>query len=166
MDLASEVTYRETENTIYQLCWKAQKRWGGEFDDYLSSANVAWVNAYQKFDFSRGVKFNTYVYRAIWNALLDEYSSQVKWVKNNKSMPEEVEFAEKHSRFTSLMSDMSEDARIIIQLVLEAPSDLRDLLSAKQPQQSRQNLWAYLRGLGWSMARTVDAFSELKEAAV
>lgn len=160
---AAEETYRDIENMIHQLCWMAYRRWGGDIEEYESAANEAFAKAYNNFDPNNGTRFITYANRAIQNALFDHHDDEIKYSQRYGREIDETTSTRYHSRVDQILSNISQDARVIVQLILDTPEELKGLLSKRHPDDSRRIIWTHLQKLGWSMARVVQSFEEVKE---
>ena len=50
------------------------------------------------------------------------------------------------------------------ELIAETPADLARLAGANNPAQAKNMLWNHLKNAGWTVARVIDCFSEIREA--
>src|SRR5476651_2599406 len=63
-------TYDDVAELVYDTCWKFKRRYGGDFDDLLSQANLAFMESYGSYQTK--YRFSTWVRTIVWNRLLDE----------------------------------------------------------------------------------------------
>lgn len=162
---SADDSYRCVEKMIYGLCWKFVGN-GLTFDEALSSANEAYARAYHHYDPAAGASFPTYIYNEVRYALLNRIrddSNRCNRVAVD-SRPAEAAPARAGYRLERLMVDLSDDARLVMRLVIDSPDELGSVLTARSPSRSRRGLWKYLRGLGWTMGRVSESFEELREA--
>ena len=164
-------TYEDVEDLCNSLAWKAYKSFGGSYEEWQAESYYGFMKAYKAFDLSKGIKFVTYAYTAIWNTLLDLQDDRIKKLTHEKNIldveddeEESIEPAqETRSLVERILSEVSEDGRVIVSLIFETPAELKGLLSSRKPVESRKQLWHYLRKFGWTMARVVTAFTEVRE---
>lgn len=160
-------TYEDVEKTIFDLCWKFSKSQGGDFDDYRSVANEAFMLAYHSYDGYRRVKFNTYVYQCVRNALCDEYTK-------NKQHRERFLCSEKidnnpatksHFDLEYFLSELPEDAKTVVGIIMGTPSELLSIM-LNDDYRFRQGLRGVLSNMGWTTNRITESFIEIREALV
>ena len=57
-----EDTYADVLPMLYKMCWNMKKRFGGNFTEYLSSANIGFMKAYNTFRGNYNTAFSTWVW--------------------------------------------------------------------------------------------------------
>lgn len=158
-------TYGDVKKLIYKLCWRGVNRFGGEFDEYLSSANLAFCRAAKPGAWdSRKGHFSTYLWWCVWYAILDVERDKKRRMDRGPALVADLGGVEDKRRFdfTHFLTMLSEDAALVAELTVEAPGELNRLMRRGDRQGFCRMLWERLRGIGWSMARVVDSFDELK----
>lgn len=61
-----EDAYCIVENLIRRICWKFQKRYGGEFEEWLSEANEIFMEAFHNHDGTKSAFITWLYYRLNW----------------------------------------------------------------------------------------------------
>ena len=160
-------TYEDVKKMLYRLSWKMVSKCGGEFDDWLSIANKIFVEAYLDYDATKGSQFSTWVYNrvsyAFWDFITDNKKYQDRFGESNQLLAESSD--SKPHRLDGILKELSEDAKTIVQLIIDTPGDLVSIIRVKKPEKQRRAIWKYLRGLGveWSLGRVVNSFDEIRE---
>jgi RNA polymerase sigma factor (sigma-70 family) len=160
----AEETYQDVEKLIYRLCWKFSK-YGNEFEDCVSVANVAFTEAFNSFNPSRGCQFSTWVYHSVVHALQDFNIKEQKYRQRTTFVDQreyDIEDCKRH-RLMSIIEELSDDARIVVQAVIESPQELAAVLRCHKPTKIRRGLWQHFKDLGWSLGRTAECFAEIRE---
>ena len=161
---AIEETYHDVEKMLYQLCWKAVEKFGGEFDEYLSAANLGFMKAYNGYDSSRQCCFNTLLWWCVRNCITDVGRETVK--AKRVGLLGEKDGEQIHSnRFdlSQFLASISDDARLMVQSVVSMPGDL-NLLAGRKRSTVRRGLSSMLQESGWSAARIIETRQEVREA--
>jgi len=190
---AAEAAHRDIERMIYQLCWTAVIRWGGDWDEYLSTANVAFMLALGTWDRGKGA-FSTHLWWCVRGALLHARDREARHhghevpaanlvhlptrrdrhrAGDDEEMPATLADvpARRERPLTSLLRDLGDDARAIVALLADLPRDLRLLRrvgvggrGSVPPDKARRVVAWYLHREGWSLGRIAGAFAELRES--
>lgn len=165
---ASAETYGDVEKLICRLCWKAVRRHGGEFDDYRSAANEAYCDAYASFDPARGAAFATHLWWQVRGAIsrvVHQTSIQERTVAAGEDIDLDVLPGRRRFDLTVFRSELSGDAREVVNMVVESPNEVWDLLHHRDIGSCvRGGLIRRLRDLGWTVARVAESFEEIREA--
>lgn len=163
-EAAFDQTYKDLERMICQIVWRICPH-PNLFDDYKAEANLAFCRAYRTHDPKRG-QITTLTYWCVLRALLDLRKREIRYYQTQATedlLDESVE--QKPLRITErIWSDLSEDARIVIEAVAEAPIEMMRLLP--YPHKLKRKLWQRMRELGWTMGRLSKASEEIKEALI
>lgn len=158
-----ETTYRDVERMLDKLTWDIcpdRNLW----EEYRSKANEAYCEAYNNYTPGRS-QFSTWVY--IWvRGKLRNYRQQDQTRRQRFGTGDPIGMGnmsdERPHRMEDLLRDVSEDARLVIRVLLETPGDFARM--ARHPKRTRRELWGRLRGIGWTMGRVVESVDEIKEA--
>ena len=70
-EISRAETYNDIRDLLYKICWTFIGKYDGEFNEYFSIANEAYLRAYDEFDSSCG-GFANWIWSCVWNSLLDE----------------------------------------------------------------------------------------------
>lgn len=182
----AEDTYDEVRDLIYHTVWGIVRKHGGDFDDFLSEANEVFLTSYANFDgscpFTNWLRQNI-VYRLIdcvrgrcneRSRLRPEPNDSVDGVpvwslsgtERSDSAVDSVPDTHSTWRITELLEELGDDARTVISLVVETPSELNSIIQAKgdQPRNYRSSIRQYLAELGWTAARVAESFNEIRHA--
>lgn len=157
-------THADTEKMIYHLCWKFQRRHGGEFSEYLSIANEAFVDSYVGHDADRA-SFVTWLYTCVWYALLNSVQKEQNRRRTLTYDSRVTDAAcERKTGFdlAAALRELSEDAATVTKLCLDTPAELVELTTCKTPGSAREVLRGYLRELGWTASRVRESFAEVR----
>lgn len=165
---AQDETYRDVERLLYRLCWQAVYKYGGEWEDYLSAAHEAYADAYATFDATQGAAFSTWLWWKVQGAITGE-RHRGKIQTNTVACGEDIDLDALPGRsgfcYNSFLADLGRDAQTVVKMVVESPNEIWDLLHHKEIGSiSRAGLCRRLQGIGWSVARVVESFSEIREA--
>ena len=164
---AIEETYADVEKLIEKLVWAHVKRFGRDFNEALSDAHVGFMHAYERYD--GRVLFSTYCYRCVWGALLNGYnrpggcSSKKKndfdkRIYHNSGVFLRELVTTVYTDLGSLTGELSSDAQVAVRLALDLPR-------VKTPSRLKRHLFHHLReNLGWTAARCIETFTEIREA--
>jgi len=164
---AIEETYLDVEKLIYKLVWSHVNRVGRDFNEALSDAHVGFMQAYERYD--GRVLFSTYCYKYVWGALLNGYnrpggcSSKKKndfnkTIYNNKSILMRDLVTIIHGDLGKLTNELSNDAQTAVRLALDLPR-------VKTPSKWKRHLLRHLQQkLGWTGARCIETYIEIREA--
>jgi DNA-directed RNA polymerase specialized sigma24 family protein len=158
---ASEL-YEEMRGLTIHTIQQFMRRYGGSFDDLESHANEIFVKAYAKWN-PEVAKFTTWYRNMLWHDFLGQKMRAVKFDKrfNVKPLPERP-LPGGDLLPTTVLSDLSADARQVASLVIESPSELLAMMRMSSSRTGKHELRTYLaRQLGWTGGRITTAFSEL-----
>lgn len=174
-------TFLEVEEMIWQCCNEFQEWYGKEkpfdMDDLFSFASIKFVEAYESFDPSNGLKFTSYLGICIYRGLLSEYVTKRSRAKN-KGVVVSIDkpvgdgeanlaptIADTFTDQSSIWHGLSEDASMIIDLVLQAPKDISDAVGiSSSGAKWKKAIKTHLKSLGWENWRIRQSFNEIQEA--
>ena len=151
--------YNRIKGLVHQLAWKFQKRFGGNFDEWLSEANSAILEAFPKWSPERG-KLTTFTYYVVYNALTSYGTRETRDRDRERRTADLEATPQRQTDVEILLSDLSEDAKTVCRLLFDGWEQKMQRWSRKRILQwIRTNLW---NGGDWSMIRVSLAFAELK----
>jgi hypothetical protein len=180
-NVALEETYEGVEKLIYHTVNRWIRRHGGDFDELRSVANEAFMRAYHGFKIGNA-RWSTYLVSVVWNALIDEAHDQTKRRQRFVNCSDicydssEADVSMDHvatarsSRFD--FRDVTEDAKFVIGLVLDAPVELYYLVPPSRHRNTDRldvRWWNAIKehledNLGWAPERIAQTAKEISAA--
>lgn len=163
-------TYTDVEKLVYSTVHEFIGRYGGEFEELVSEANLAFVIAYHRYTDGTS-KFSYWVRYIIWKLLLEQQRNKLR-----RSPPQpnvslhgddgEIVFDRgDHPQFCLMefLDELTEDAKIVTLLAVDTPLGLTKQMVEKggSGMQRRAVLRDYLEGLGWTAERIKESFTEI-----
>ena len=159
--------YTQYERMIHDRALHYATSFGREKNDLLSIGNFVFMRAWHKWDKKRGVKFGTYLYRALCNAMQD-------FCRGVDSPPDmEVQDAAcdvldavnpSHiAQFRDALNNLSLPAKMIAQLVLCRPGKTLNIQGDESAHVIRIRIQNKLVKKGWTDEQIRTAFNELRE---
>jgi len=165
---AIEDTYRDFEKMLFKLCWKAVKIYGGDFEGYLSTANLAFMKAYYNYDPEKGQKFSTFLYWYVRGMIMsgaEPYAMDQNTINTGGDLDMTVHAQKESFNIEEFFDDLSDDAKTVVGIITLYPDNLDDLLELTDIGECvRSGLIKKLRKLNWSIARVNESFCEIREA--
>ena len=164
-------TYEDVQKLIYKMCHLFRRRHGGEFEELVAEANVAFCKAYEHWRANGGACFSTYLATAIYRRLLDKKRTarrrahvwkEGQWYDFQVPAP-----AGGWQRLSALVEGLSEDAKTIVQLVLDTPAELLSEVKSRGGKSCnwRTSILDHLADdAGWKQNRVSRAFQEVRAA--
>lgn len=114
------------EKMLYSLAWRFSNTYPISFDEAKSEAYYAFVRACYDFKSARRTKFSSWVYYWVWTHLKTLVTKRtvepIVFVDMDEN--QEGEAAPDQSLPKDVFEDLTEDAKEIISLLLETPSEL------------------------------------------
>jgi len=168
---AMEQTYSDVEKLIKKIVWDFKKRHGGDFQELLGEANLAFVLSYKNWKRGSSCKFTSYLCRSIKNNLLRKYQEQRKSVKTNPILNIEKATIDYADGLFDFLDCFAGDALYIAEIITNP-----DKLSAVYKEHKEispyklKDRYCILRhlnkDLNWSRARINNAFGQIKKIIV
>jgi hypothetical protein len=170
LDAVTE-TYHDVEGLLDQIAWRFIRRYGGEYNEIRSEANIHFLAAYSRFDSSEG-EFKSWVNRRVFLCLLETLRKKI--MRNNRLPRTDADpdsLVVNTSSFIALdfLDELSEDARTIVSLVLEGSMDVNLATYERggdnpKPHHIRWAIWEVCKDFGWTFNRMKESFQEIREA--
>ena len=178
-------TYSDVEALVWDTTLKFHRKHGGDLEEQIAIANLAFVEAYAKHNIARAA-FTTIVVLQIRWLLLESLGRELKYRKATQSAVERWPVKREpavsrpvngngdldldrlpswldRSSFDLDELQVSPDARRLVQFVLEMEDSLQ-----QESRSCRKGLRAVvsnvLQGLGWTAQRIAESFTEIQEA--
>lgn len=178
-------TYEDVRKLICHVTWRIVRKYGGDFDEYLSEANEVFLAAYADFDGS--CPFSNWLSQCITHRLLDCVRDRCRESSRRRPAPNDSvgripvwnlsDNGDQHAnpvdsvpdvrstwRIGELLEGLGDDARTVVKLVVETPAKLDSIIRAKgdQPRNYRSSIRNYLTELGWTAMRVAESFAEVR----
>ena len=151
--------FKQFKPMIYQIIHRQSCCGICSFDDREGVANLGFIKAYRNFDENKG-KLSTVIYNTVRYELLN----QCKKNRRNARMYHNdfivTHASDNRSTFWESLWELSDDARMIVKTICEAPEEIVSLwLRAKSRR--RILVFQYLHDLGWSIPQLSESFKEI-----
>ena len=185
-------TYPEYQKCIQKLTWKWVKRSRFGFDELLSEADIGFMKAVDSFDDDKAC-FHTHLYITV-NGRLRNYINQNNClnsltecidltIESNQANPEQ------NCTFLNLIENLSTEAKEMVEVVLNTPSEMIELVRAMSSNRGigggrpskkvnagntgpntegkvhlyKSNVRAYFSSKGWGPSLILSCFNEIKQ---
>lgn len=157
--------YTDYQNLIFKLAHRFRQTTGIEFNKLVSSANLEFVKCQKTYNPMKS-KFSTYLYIKIRGLFLEmarkknnnPIITNTNCEKINNNTPEEYLF------FKEILKELSTDAKEVVKIVFDTPTDLINMLPKKQPRGvNKHQIQKHLRQRGWKFLRIWKTFREITE---
>lgn len=171
-------TYEDVEKLIVSVSARYQRIYGDELNDWISEGKIAFFQAYRTFDPSKGTLFSSWLYHQLIKHLgVVARRLQKRKYRNELSMDcrkleqfRPVWMSAFSQKLVQLYDVLSEESFTIVQLLINTPDDLSELLSTCSSLCDRrwrinvcQVIQQYLQQHGWSDELIEQSFNELAD---
>lgn len=161
-DLAD--AYQDCHEIVYQIVHKTAARFGLSFEDLVSEAHRLLVKAYDTYDRSKGAALSTWVYSQVNWGLLSFMRKELRHhhLVNTDDLPEQS--VDPDLFLTTLRSDLTEDANVVVSLILDSSSDFQRLCKwnrASTKNHVLNTLRECLEDMGWQARDIKRAMREI-----
>lgn len=183
---AIATTYEDNKEMLDKIAKHFYYKHGGNFEDLRSEANEYFMECYKKYqdevvvgnentrkDKNEYSPFSIYLRQKVNFKFLDKARSIVTKRKGHlQEFGFDTEWLEDKKYFSieSWMADLSDDAKLVANLAIDPPPDVK--LTAKTNDAEdfgldiRAGIVSYLHDIGWSGRRIWKSFDEIKEALI
>lgn len=171
----ADETYRELEKEIEAVVWAFARKHGGDFEEWMSHALVAFTNgmiAITEGAPNLHADNSVELRRHVWFQLFDLHRTQSQHRRKDKCVIKQEERCDllptKTPGFniTDFLDGLTDDGKVAAKLVLDTPADIA--AAARERGGSDRNLRSvirhYLSGLGWHAERISNSFAEVGKA--
>lgn len=167
---AFEETYEDVRRLLYSICHKFCSKHGGDFYECMSEANLCYIDVYRTYDHTRG-SFSTLLYTSVWRRLVNYSISRSKQQKELSVDVYSTPIPDRHhSSFSveSFLEYVSPDAALVVKLVVETPSEIMEIITAKggEARNYHSTIRHHLSSIGWGPTRIRLVFDEIRLAMV
>lgn len=165
--LAYTETYEDVRLLLYRIVHNFVRCYGLPFDELLGEAHYAFARALRRHKKHPQVKFSTMVY-FMATMRLKTYVKKLNKHRNHLEIKEELCGCEDHNSYLlTLRGELTEDANVVVSLLVESNEDMQLLLRLKGRPRSAQGvrgvLKEHLLDIGWNKGRIEQTFSELRQ---
>jgi len=160
--VAKEDTYREVERMLYKMSWSFCKRYGGEWEDYMGAANEGFVDAYETYNPKEIASFSTWVYWSALGRLTRLVSAKICSNKYTTAIDLSIFESKPQFELDRFLFEVSKDAKQLLSILWDL-NVIEETLSTEMIDCIKSGLVCKLKESGWTVARIVDTFSEIKE---
>ena len=152
--------YDSIADLVKKLVWKFVKKYGGDFDEWVSDANLSAVKAINAYDNTNGAKLSTWVYNYVYFDLVTTVQNRIQRSKRNEvSLAFEATKADAVARLSTLLVDISDDAKTLISCFIESDTTQR-------ANTVRRTVREQLKKAGWNTHRFTDVLEEVRTVLV
>lgn len=158
-DIVSEC-YSYISRDLDQIAGKFVRRYGGDYEEVRAEADYQFLIAHYKYESSRG-GYSHWIKSRVRVNLLEKLRKEI--MRNNRLPRIKLNLESQEDPVLTggrFWDGLSEDARFLTFLVLESPRELARGLGGPDP---RGFLFHFLRRSGWTVARIIESFNEIKE---
>jgi hypothetical protein len=166
--------YALVRDLIFHQVYKFRRRYGGEVDELMGEANLAFVRGHAQFQGGRrrngqpiSIPYSIHIRYCIWFELFD--AMRARLARKAKTRFVSLESCDPAARtdfdMMGFVDGLSADARYATQLVLDPPTSIATTAEAKggEPRNYRSTVRTHLKHEGWETKRINAAFAEIQE---
>ena len=167
-----EKVWGEVEHLVTHICNLFRTKHGGDPEDLQDTAVQVFVDVYRSWREGEA-PFTSFLSTCIYRRLLDEKRKNlrinpiridrgsVKYGELEQSL--QIEDTSRTFNYSEFLEEMTEDARIVVKLVLETPPEISKIIEGKggHPKNVRSTIRQYLLQLNWTYSRINESFSEI-----
>lgn len=163
-----DTAWQNSQALIHSMIRKTLTRYGGDYDDMLSEAHLAFVEAWRGFNSLQDTKFSTWLYHKLRGRLLEHIRVRSRrWKRTESDVPYgsgegEAEVAMSLVPLADVVDELSEDGRLLVQLIIETPIALQIETNPRRMLKSLSEFMA--DNYNWSCFRSAITFSEIADA--
>lgn len=162
-------TYQDLQALIKSMARRFCQAYNMPLDEGLSLAHEAFLESFLSFQSNRG-KFHSYVCQKILSKLYEWNRTTVRRniLGPRENVPMET-LTEKQQQqwLVDFLDSLTEEARMVVQLVLDPPRDIIHCLIEKgdaTPARWRSAIKEFLSDMGWTREQVTKTFSEIRKA--
>ena len=162
---AAAHTYRDVEKLIYNVIHLFQRRFGGDFYELLSEANMAYLLALQSYRKDGGASFSTWTQTKVWYRLMDWLRGKMRQ-RRTEALDEDMFERKSEFSFEDFVAGLSPDARLVMRLTINTPTEILCVAveMGGEPRNFKEATREFLRELGWANSRILESFEEIRKA--
>lgn len=161
--------YEQHRGYVEALSWKFARQYNLDQEEVLSEANFQFVRAIQIYQPDRCPP-RRFLWRKIWRGLQNWRDKYVKHPLHRMKhptgpFPESWDWDEAQS-LTELQDELSNEARTVIQLVLNAPEEILEhaIYHGSRPRNLARGIKQHLREQRWTWKQIRNVWKEIRKA--
>jgi len=170
--------YEEVRALIYSQVNKFARQYGGDVDDLEGEAHGPFMQGDPRYATGKTATgkpieqpYHVVIKNHVWYGLFDAMRTRVR--RHNMAAMQQagetdVTLADREFNTNIMAIDSSDDARLVLGLVLDPPAELHREAQAKggEPRNVRSTVRAYLTRQGWTPERINATFEEIRKELV
>lgn len=171
--------YEEVRALIFKQVYRFASQYGGDVDDLTGEAHIHFMQGDRQFakgETATGIEikqpYHVVIKNHVWYGLFDTMRTRAR--RHSKAAmvqagETDVTLTDTHTFNARVLAiDSSDDARVVLELVLDPPAELEREVRAKggEPRNVRSSVRGYLRDNGWTPERITTAFDEIRKELV
>jgi hypothetical protein len=172
--LSPEEAFARVRGLLVNVAKGIHRAGGGELDELVAESYYHFLTAYRKYRAGKGRTFPAYVGFQVHKLLLQQLRLKEgqRW-RQREGLDEESVSAPDHFDLGAFLTEVSEDARLVVSLALDHRRS-EPLRHPRPPEKQECSIWLaqfvkravaeYLKEMGWATSRICEAFEEVREA--
>jgi len=180
-------TYLDVERLIYYVCNKFKKRYGGDIEEMIGEANIIYMKVYKIWKPTGGMSFTSLLCTCVYRKLTDIHRMSIRkskiWGTSLDGLPfygkktsrteyenirsiNDMGVMEDKSLSPFDIEEFTNDAKTIIQLILDEPEEIKTKVEQKgnQYRNWRSVVRTYLKEIDWTARRISESFEEIRSS--
>ena len=157
----AEQAYESTSRLVHQIVRRHHRINGGEYDEWLGEAHIAWSRAYQTWD-AQKAKFTTYLVHVIKRHLVNVVIVNKTQKRNGPVYNILDGHTVRQVGFDCPQKEAFDVNRLLQEVSADAWKAIRIVL--RMSGRNRKTVYRKLRERRWTMRRIARAFAEVQEA--
>ena len=170
MDAGCMDSYYSVESLLQSMCWRICRRFHHvDFDEAMSSANEAYMVAYNTYDPTKGASFPTWVYWQVRGGLQAFAEREKRYTIHEKTGLLFTDKSENEPELSKVLEPaqeedvelgLSQEARQLLHLILETPEELARTLA--DMSEDGEELWNTLMEFPKDLATMLSGWDRSK----
>ncbi len=156
----SQASYLRVQKMIWGIVNRFVKKYGGDREEYLGEANVAFVRAWKAFDPEKA-RLTTWVH-ALLSLKRKEATEATRMPERDRGYDVSNHTSPQDFDLFSTLGELSSDAAELACLALSPPQHLR--VREGDFEEAKRAIAGHLMDRGWSGERVVRAMEEVRGA--
>jgi DNA-directed RNA polymerase specialized sigma24 family protein len=159
-------SYKYLHQMLERMAARYVYLYGYDFEEVMQEACVGFLLAHVDYNWKKQASFRSWVYTKVSKRLLDYHRKQTK-ARQLKGKEQEVYDPWNPFWLFEFLDGLGEDAKTVVQIVLESPQELRYAIKSKgkynpKPRDIRSAINDVLADIGWTAQRVRDTFTEIR----
>jgi len=145
-------------------------KYGGNYEDLRQDAETIFVQSHT-YGPGEGMTMQGHIRSCVWMRLIDQHRTTIRRGKRHVDFDAAISCSVEDTsedRVRGLMADLTEDAKTLLRLFTDTPTELREIVNDGRVSKNkcaavRLAFQKYLRDKGWDIRRVFESFESLKE---